>query len=60
MSLIHRIAINRRDQERQTAAHQAIAAMDRYKIVRWNRSLRSEINRKDRNLAPQEQGHERR
>jgi hypothetical protein len=60
MSLIHRIAISRNDRERQTVASEAIAAMDRYMIAGWNKSLRAEISRKGRALAPQEPGHDRR
>lgn len=58
MSLIHRIAISRRDRGRQTAANEAIAAMDRYKIAGWNRRLQAEIMRKDRAVRSQESGGE--
>lgn len=60
MSLIHRIAISRNDRERQTVASEAIAAMDRYTIAGWNKNLRAEITRKNRALAPQQPGHQRR
>ena len=53
MSLIHRIAISRHDRERQTAASEAIAAMDRYRVAGWNKSLRAEIARRGRQLFPQ-------
>jgi len=43
MTLLHRIAISKGNEQRRALANQVIAGLEQDMVTRWNRSLQEEI-----------------